>query len=167
MDLDIEDVVAGAVGSVFGRFILFLVAVWVGCSVGVLGVIAGMMVEEGTWQVGGRTWFWLSPLLLFSSWAVLNVPFLFYQIVRFIRGDGDGYLTWGMVIAVESLVTMLGWAGDFAHEWLAKLVAWVVWLVILTMAGTGIWLVRQMMINRWAQEMGMLRAANAQRRAEK
>jgi len=167
MDLDIEDVVAGAVGSVFGKFILFLVAVWIGCSVGVLGIIAGMMVEDGTWQIDGRMWFWLSPLLLFSTWLVLNVPFLIFQIVRFIRGDGDGYVTWGVVIAVESLMVMLGWAGDFTHEWLAKLTAWAVWLVVLTMVGTGIWLVRQMFINKWAQEIGMLRAANAQRRAEK
>ncbi len=54
MELDIEDVVAGAVGSVLGRFVLFLVAVWLGCSVGVLGIIAGMMVEEGAWMIGGR-----------------------------------------------------------------------------------------------------------------
>ncbi len=167
MDLDIEDVVAGAVGSVFGRFILFLVAVWIGCSVGVLGIIAGMMVEEGTWLLHGRVWFLVSPLLLFSTWLLLNIPFLIFQVVRFIRGDGDGYVTWGAVIAVESLFVMLGWVGDFTNEWLAKLTAWAVWLVALTMAGTGIWLVRQMLINKWAQEMAMLRSANAQRRAEK
>lgn len=167
MELDVEDVVASAVGSVFGRFVLFLVAVWIGCSVGVLGIMAGMIVEAGTWQLGDRIWFWVSPLLLFSTWLVLNVPFLIFQMVRFIRGDGDGFLTWGVVIAVESLMVMLGWAGDFAHDGLAKMAAWAGWLVILTMVGTGIWLVRQMMINKWAQEMGLLRAANAQRRAEK
>jgi hypothetical protein len=35
------------------------------------------------------------------------------------------------------------------------------------MIGTGLWLVRQHLINLWARDMAMLRAENAQRRAER
>lgn len=167
MDLDIEDVVAGAVGSVIGRFILFLIAVWIGCSVGALGMVAGIIADNGTWPKGDGMWILVSPLLLFSSWAVLNIPFLIFYLVRFIRGEGDDYVTWGVVLGVESLAVMLGWGRDFVHGWLPMSVAVLVWLVVLTMAETGVWLIRQMGINRWAREMAVLRAINAQRQAEK
>jgi hypothetical protein len=35
------------------------------------------------------------------------------------------------------------------------------------MLGTGIWLIRQHLINTWARRLGMLRAENAQKRAQK
>ena len=72
-----------------------------------------------------------------------------------------------MVIAVESLVVMLSWVKSFVNGWPAMGVAWATWLVLLVMVGTGIWLVRQHLINLWARDMAMLRAANAQKRAER
>src|SRR6187402_2304404 len=112
MDLDVEDIITGAVGSVLGRLVLFAVAVWLGCGVGGAGIAAGSMVEMGTWRVPAWWWLWAGPLLLLSSWAFLNIPFLFYFLMRFVRGDGDSYLTWGIVIGVQALVVILGWVGD-------------------------------------------------------
>ena len=166
MDLDVEDIITGAVGSVLGRFVLFLVAVWLGCSVGGAGIAAGDMAESGTWQVPTLFWLGAGPLLLFSSWAFLNIPFLMYFLMRFVRGDGDSYLTWGIVIGVQALVVMLGWVGDFVEKWVPMIIAWTTWLVLLVMIGTGIWLVRQHLINLWARDIGLLRAENAMRRAE-
>jgi hypothetical protein len=166
MQLDVEDVLAGAVGSVFGRFILFVVAVWLGCTVGWTAMMAGT-VAEGTFEVNDLKWFWTAPLMLISSWAVLNVPFLLFSLMRFIRSEGDDYLTWGVVIAVESLAVMVAWVGDSVEGWLPLTVAWAAWLMFSIMLGTGIWLLRQHLINCWARDLGMLRAANAQRRAER
>ena len=167
MKLDVEDVLASAIGGVFGRAILFLVAVWIGCFIGSAGLMAGGMTDAGTWRVNGLLWLWAGPLLLFSTWAFLNIPFLLFSLIRFVRGDGDSYVTWGVVIAVESLVVMLSWVKSFVNGWPAMGVAWATWLVLLVMVGTGIWLVRQHLINLWARDMAMLRAANAQKRAER
>ncbi len=167
MDLDVEDIIAGAVGSVLGRMVLFLVAVWLGSCVGGAGIAAGTMAEMGTLLVPTLLWMWAGPLLLFSSWAFINIPFLMYFLMRFVRGDGDSYLTWGIVIGVQALVVMLGWVRDFVEGWVPMIVAWTTWSVLLTMIGTGIWLVRQHLINLWARDMGILRAENAQLRAER
>ena len=166
MELDVEDIFAAAVGSVIGRFILFMIAVWVGCTVGGAGIVAGSIAEDWGWPADTIRWLWAAPLLLFSSWALLNVPFLIYWLMRFVRSEGDGYVAWGVVIAVESLVVMLGWLRDFVHGWLPLTVAWIFWFVVLVMAGTGLWMIRQHCINCWARELGMLRAANAQKLAE-
>jgi hypothetical protein len=167
MDLDVEDIITGAVGSVLGRMVLFGVAVWLGCCVGGAGIAAGDMAESGTWRVPTLLWLWAGPLLLFSSWAFLNIPFMFYFLMRFIRGDGDSYVTWGIVIGMQALFVMLGWVRDFVENWVPLIVAWTTCIVLLTMIGSGIWLVRQHLINLWARDMAMLRAENAQRRAER
>jgi hypothetical protein len=167
MDLDVEDIITGAVGSVLGRLVLFVVAVWLGCCVGGAGIAAGSLVEGGTSPMQTLLWLWAGPLLLFSSWAFLNIPVTFYFLMRFIRGDGDSYLTWGIVIGMQALVVMLGWVRDFVDGWVPLTVAWTTCVMLLVMIGTGIWLVRQHLINLWARDMAMLRAENAQRRAER
>ena len=43
----------------------------------------------------------------------------------------------------------------------------IAWLVVLTMVETGIWLTRQMRMNRWAHQMAALSAENSMRRAER
>lgn len=168
MRLDIEDILVGAIASVTGRFFLVVAAIWVGSLIGAGGLIAGDMVENMRWSPHGALRLFLqSPLLLFSSWALLNIPFLGFMSYRFIRDEGDSYLMWGIVLGVESLMVMAGWAHVSAQGWLPRTCAWFAWAILLTMAGTGIWLVRQHLINNWARELGMLRAENAQRRAQR
>lgn len=167
MDLDVEDILAGAVASVLGRLVLFIVAVWLGCCVGGAGIVAGTMAENGSWRPESLLFLWAGPLLLFSTWAFLNIPVLFFFLLRFIRNDGDSYLNLGIVIGLQALVVMLGWSADFVDGWLPLVVAWATCLLLLTMIGTGLWLVRQHLINLWARDMAMLRAENAQRRAER
>ena len=41
------------------------------------------------------------------------------------------------------------------------------WLVLLAMVETGIWLTRQMFMNRWAHRLAALSAENSMRRAER
>lgn len=166
MELDVEDVLLSTVGSVLGKFALFLVAVWIGCTLAAAGLVMGMMVDQGTWRISGGWWMWLSPLLLCSSWALLNIPFLIFYLVRFIRADENSYVTWGVVIAVESLAVILGWSRYFVHGVLPFIVAIAAWLLLLSSAEMGIWLVRRKLMKKWALEMELLREANAERRAE-
>ena len=168
MKLDIEDVLAGAIASVFGRCLLFALAIWLGCTVSAVALLAGYMVEVESWSTGVHdSWIWASPLLLLNVWALLNIPFLLFFLVRFIRDESDDFLTFGIVVGVESLVVMAGWTHDLIHGWLPLAVAGFIWLALLIMLGTGIWLIRQHLINTWARRLGMLRAENAQKRAQK
>lgn len=168
VQLDFEDVLAGALGSVFGRFLLFVAAVWLGCTVGAAAMIAGHLAESGASGIGvPSSWLLASPLMLLSSWALLNVPFLFYVLIRFIREEGDDFLTWGLVAGVQALAVMAGWAHTVLDGWLPLATAWGSLLVLLTMLGTGVWLIRQHLINSWARRLGMLRAENAMKRALK
>jgi hypothetical protein len=52
------------------------------------------------------------------------------------------------------------------EAWLPITVALVSCLVLIGMIGTALWFLRQWQINRWANEMAVLQAENAVRRAE-
>jgi hypothetical protein len=168
MNLDIEDVLAGALASVVVRAILFGVAVWLGCTVGAAAMLAGHIAEAGSWRIGvHESWIWASPLLLVNVWALLNIPFLFCFLVRFLRDESDDFLTFGIVVGVESIMVMAGWANHLVHGRLPLAVAGFTWLLLLIMIGTGVWLIRQHLINTWARRLAMIRAANAQKLARK
>ncbi len=168
VNFDIQDVLADALGSVFGRFLLFMVAAWFGCTLGAAAMLAGQL-EQGRVNGAGFLgfWIWASPLLLLSSWALLNVPFLLYFITRFIREDGDDFLTLGLVVGAQSLVVMAGWAHDFVQGWMPLATAWGTWLVFMAMLGTGLWLLRRYSIRCRLRNLALLREKNARMRALK
>jgi hypothetical protein len=167
MKLDIEDVLSGAVVFLLVRLLLFAAALWIGCTLGAVAIVVAVMIDQGTSIVGTVSWIWAGPLLIFSYWVVLNIPFLVFFLIRYMRDEGDGYLTWGIVAGVESLAVMAGWAHVLAHGWKAVAGAWLCWAVLLVMLETGVWFIRQIGINEWARRLAMLRADNAQRRAER
>jgi hypothetical protein len=166
MQLDVEDIFAGVFSSILGRWLLFIVAVWIGCWVGLTGLVAGsyswggrLDIEEVIERLA------LAPTLLLSLWGVLNVPFLLFSFIYFIRSESVGYKAWGIVIGVESLTVMAGWARYKSGGGWELLVAWLAWLVVLVMVETGVWLIAQMVRNRWARQLDALRSENAQRNA--
>jgi hypothetical protein len=167
MNLDIEDVFAGVFGSILGRALLFLLAVWLGCSIGAAGSIVGAMLLERAFLIEGLHLLWASPILIFSVWGLLNIPFLLFAFIYFIRSEDAGFRAWGIIVGVESLMVMAGWASYFAREWLPITAAWLTWALLLTMVETGVWLIYQAGVNAWARDIGTLRAANAQRRAQR
>jgi hypothetical protein len=167
MQLDVEDIFAGVFGSILGRWFLFVVAVWIGCWVGVVGLLAGNYFGGASPSPGNLIGFLLfAPTLLLSLWGVANVPFLLFSFIYFIRSESIGYKAWGIVIAVESLTVMAGWAKEPFGGSLAHLVPWLAWLVGLVMAETGVWLIAQVARNRWVRQLEELKAENAQRNAE-
>jgi hypothetical protein len=151
---------------VIGRSFLFAAAVWFGCMIGAVGLLGGKIVDtQGGFRGDVIEMILGCPLLLLSSWALLNIPFLIIILIVFIRNEYDSYLVWGIVVSVESLMVMAGYARDFLPAVFPLVCAWGIWAVVLTMAGTGIWFTRQWFINRWARDLGMLRQEIAMERA--
>jgi hypothetical protein len=161
VNFDIQDVLADGLGSVFVRFLLFIVAAWLGCTLGAAAILAGQFEQTRVCGIGfSGFWIWASPLLLLSSWALLNVPFLLFFLARFIREDGDDFLTIGLVIGVQSLAVMAGWAHDFVQGWAPRAIAWSAWLIIVAMLGTGLWFARQAVTRAQLRNMARLHEEN-------
>ena len=166
MQLDFEDVLAGT----FGRLVLFSLflfsAIWMGSTIG------GLALAVGRWDFSVHTFsidleaLWWSPLLLINLWIVPNVAFLAAMMVYLLVSENTGYAAWGTIVGIESLFVMLSWAHHSSPAYRIS-ITWGTWLVLLAMAETGIWLIRQMRMNRWAREMAELSAENAMIRAER
>lgn len=58
------------------------------------------------------------------------------------------------------------WASDL-DSMLPITIAWISWLVLLVMLETGVWLIRQMLTNRWARQLAMLNMENSRTNAER
>jgi hypothetical protein len=168
MQLDFEDVFAGAFGRVILLFLFLLSAIWGGCIVGCMARTIG---EISLSTLSLNTLFHLlkdllqSPLHLINLWIVPNVGILAIAVVVLFVSESYGYGAWGIILGFESLFFMLG--SGYSHWGSSQWLAWVSWGILLTMVGTGIWLVRQMRTNRWARAMAELSAENAMRRAER
>lgn len=154
-------------GSLLGRALLFAAALWIGCSLGLVAIAAGLVVEERTWRVGNPMMLFVSPLFLFSYWMFLNVPFLLFAFIHFIRSENAGAYTWATVLAVQSLMVMAGWAHHLSDDWPPIVVSWLAWAVLLAMTGSAVWLLRQWSMNRWACQLAMVQMENAQRISER
>lgn len=168
MELDIEDVFSAAFSSMLGRLVLFGIAILLACVPAFGGILAAGIVHGMSFSFEVLGFLGYLPLcLILSPWAVLNIPFLLLYLMRFLRMEGDAYVDFGVLMGGESLVLMLDRATGDSSEWLELTVAWFTWLLLLIMAETGIWLIRQYFINLWARDLGILRAENAQRNAER
>ena len=167
MQLDIEDIFAGAFGRVLGIFLFALSAIWAGSFVGALAL------ELGSWYDGfslsrlaGLFDLWASPVLMLSWYIIPNFGVLALLVTYLFVTENFGILLWGGFMIVESAFAMFGnhWSYTSPGETIA---AWSFWLVLVAMCGAGVWLVRQMARNRWARSLAKLNAENARNRAER
>lgn len=166
MQLDIEDVLASTVGRVFLLVFFMLSAAWVG------SLIAGLAWFIGNWDLSVSYLLsefpkpWVCPALLLSEWSFPSIAVLGAGIAILFVTDHIGYAAWGIFVGLESVFAMLG--TSYAHKPVGNLVLiFIAWLVVLTMVETGIWLTRQIRMNRWAHQMAALSAENSIRRAER
>jgi len=164
--LDIEDVIAGVIGSLIGRSLLFCFALWLGCIVGSAGVSAGMMIQHHSWELNINGWIWFSPLMSFNMWWVLNIPFVLFALMYFIRSENAGCRAWGIVAGVESLDVMAGWAHVLVKERGPLVCSWLAWAVLLAMLECGVWVVYLMYCKFLMSEIEGVRTQNALCRAE-
>jgi hypothetical protein len=166
MRLDFEDVLSG----VFGRTVLislyFLSAIWAGSLIGSLGAMAGNRSCWGVVPPGGLFDILWSPGLLINLWIVPNVGLLAIAAVYLMVSENTGFAAWGAIFGMESIFVMLGWDTE-DMSMMDQLIGWGSCLLLVSMACTGLWLIRHMRMNRWAHEMAALSAENAMRRAER
>jgi hypothetical protein len=161
MSYDPVDVGAGAVGFFFRRIPLLVLAVWGGSMAGAGGLAAGLLAGGNAPSIDLLRW---APVLLFSDWGMLNLPILLVAFIYFATSDGDGYVPWIWLVGVECLIVMLG------HGW--RLGGWLPWtaavaacLVLVGMAATAAFFLRQWNADRWARHLAAVNAANAERLA--
>lgn len=167
MNLDVEDIFAGTLGSIILKIFLFLLCMWIGSTIGAIALVVGGIIEHGSWHASGSfSSIWFTPLLGFRGWGLLNLPFLLCTFVFFVVTDHPGYRAWGIFTGAESLAVMVGWAHETFDEWLPLVGTWTTWIILLGMFETGVWLIYQMRVNDWAHEIGLLRMQNQQRRTE-
>jgi len=162
MKIDFGDVFASGIGWLVKQLLLFLLAIWTGCTT------AAVALSIGSFACGQGVDFGLilvSPLLLLSLWLIPNLCFLAAAIYWFIRNETSSYTAWAVLATVETFICLAGWAKDL-DDGLGIGVAWGSSLVLLGMMGTGLWFIRQWHLNRWAGEMAMLKSENAMRRSE-
>jgi len=168
MQVDFEDVLAGAFGRIGLLFLFLLSAIWVGCMI---GCIARTIAEINlaTLSIGVLTDLPLdmlrSPLYLINLWIVPNVGILALAVVILFVSESHGYGAWGIILGFESLCFMLG--SQFLHSGSSQWMAWLSWGILLIMVESGIWLTCQLRTNRWARAMAELSAENAMHRAER
>ena len=166
MQIDLEDILASTLGRILVQAFLFASAVWVGSTLGALALVAGVCVSSWHDALLWLTRVWASPLLLFSVWLFPNVIVLAGGVGYFLVSENAGFKAWGVVVALESFFVMAGWSMDLKSAWPIA-IAWISWLVLLGMVETGVWLVRQMLANRWARQLAVLNMENARCRADK
>ena len=162
MQFDFEDILASSVGRVVAIALFFVCGIWIGSVIGGFALMVGMRDLPAATDV---SW---APLLLINLWLVLNVAFLAAMMIWVFVADGLGYLAWGILVGAESLFVLLGHSFGFgSRDFTETLVAWGVWLILLVMLETGVWLVCQWRRNIWARQLAELRAENAMIRAER
>ena len=166
MQIDLEDILASTFGRVVVQAFLFASAVWVGCVLGALALVAGGCGTSWHDALGWLANVWASPLLLFSAWLFPNIVVLAGGVGYFLISENAGFKAWGVVVALESFFVMAGWSMELKTAWPIA-IAWVSWLVLLGMVETGVWLVHRTLAKRWARELAVLNMENARRRAEK
>ena len=158
MKLDVVDVIADAAGSLVGRVLLFGFAVWLGSALAELCLVLGMMMDRPI----GDCWFWCSPLLTFNMWWMLNVPFVLFSLIYFIRSESAGWRAWMVVVGVEALDVMAGWAHVRIWARLPQVCSWFALAFLLVALGCGVWWVQRLFFHRRLREIDAIRAQNAQ-----
>lgn len=166
MKIDFIDVFASGIGFLFKQLFLLLLAIWAGCTVGAISLIAAEVVSSGKFGSDSLAIIIASPMLLLSLWILPNVLLLGISAFWFVRSDDFPHLSWGIVAGFEALIVVLGNLKQVADTWQSLSVAWVLCVILIGMVGTGLWFLRQWQINRWACELTMLKAENAVRRSE-
>ncbi len=167
MQIDFEDILAGSIARMMLVSLFLVSGIWLGSAIGGFAVV---VAEGGIFDVLDPSLVFLSPLLLINLWIVLNGFFLVGMLIWIFVADGLGYLSWGILVGVESLFVMLGFSFGYGVGFSSPanmVIAWGLWLVLLAMVETGVWLVCYWRRSIWARQLAELRAENAMIRAER
>lgn len=164
MSYDPMDVFGGAIGSLLRQMFLFAAAVWVGCAIGAVALVAGSVAGGAVPEMAMLKFIVSSPVLLLSLWGLVNVLLVPLGLGFFIRSESAGYGAWMVVAGAESLLVVLGWEGDVAVNWMSRAAVWFAWLMTLAMAAAGVLFLRQYQMVRLARHLAAIEAENRERR---
>ena len=149
------------------RFFGFVSAVWLG------GIIAGASLGMGdlvidplaNWSRPLR-YMALGPLFLLSGWFFLNLVIVIGGLGWYVRTERNLPKFWASLVTVCAI---LGVAGSIKSAWFSPwqtVATWLTLAILIAVLVAAVAFVIQWQRNRWAVEMAMLQAENAQRRAE-
>ena len=158
MEIDTGDIFTSVLCSIAAKFCIFASAVWIGCALGAVAIMLPYMLVVNRWDSEMLAFIVASPTEIFGPSALLNIPFLTFSTMYFVFGENAGYRAWGTVVGVESLVVVSGSAGYYFNSWLWIGGTWILWIVLLIIFETGVWLFYQSGVNQWAREIGVVRA---------
>ncbi len=108
----------------------------------------------------------LGPSILLSKLFLLNLIVVLGGLGWFVRTERDLAWFWGALVSVFSLLGVLGWISNFGFTIWPLVAVWFSYLVTITAVLSAVAFVVVWRRNRWAGEIAMLQAENAQRRAE-
>lgn len=166
MQLDLEDILAGTFGRIVVAFFFALSALWVGSVIGGVALTFGEYFNAPFELMKALMDVWASPRFLVNIYLIPNLALLAVAAGVLFATDRLGWISWGILVAMESSFVMFGLDYEY-RSGVEIAVAWSVWLVLLAMVETGIWLLRGMQRNRWVRGLAALNAENAMRRAER
>jgi hypothetical protein len=108
----------------------------------------------------------VGPLLLLSEWFFLNLIAVIGGLGWFFRTERDLAKFWGALVAVFGFLGVAGWISHLRFSVWSQLAVWITYLIATAVVLSAVAFVVVWRRNRWAAEMAMLQAENAQRRAE-
>ncbi len=165
MSYDPADVLGGAIGCFSKRLFLFVSSVWLGSIIGALSMMAAGFASGKGLDPEATYLVFVAPVLLLNPWLLLNAATVVIGFAYFILSGGAGYRSWMILAALVSVGVNLGGLPAMSSKWLPRLAGWGTWLILLGMLATGVWLLWQHFINRWALHMAAVRAEISVREA--
>ena len=143
----------------------YLSAVWVGSQIGAYAVAVGLYLS-GAKPYEIMKLLLLSPVLYGSVWMRLNVIVMVFAMYKFADMDNLDFRNWAIFTGILGLLAMLG--GIFWVKGpLAVTVTWALWLGLTAGLVYAVWFFEHLERNRWAGELAMLKADNAERAARR
>jgi hypothetical protein len=149
--------------SIFMRLLLLAVAVVAGLGSGYVSVAAGILANHGVLPDVEHSYA-TAPLLRLAFYATVGVAgYGGYQVL--VHPEDSDTKHWAAVIGGLAMMTMVPLSVRFSSYPLFLGGAWGCCLVLLGMAGAGLWVIRAWRMNRWAAELHEIEVENAARRA--
>lgn len=169
MKIDFGDVFATGAGFLVKQVFLILMAIWLGCSMAAVALVAASVLGAIFGGAFDADVFWYllaSPGLLLSVWLLPNIIFLGFMVCRLlIYSESTSLRTWGWLIGMEALFCLLSEGSSLFTRGEGGF-AVLVFAGLITMLVCALKFLHGWQMNRWAGELVALQAENEMRRRE-
>ncbi|NNJ87139.1 MAG: hypothetical protein HKP20_08210 [Akkermansiaceae bacterium] len=173
--LDPGDVIGHGCWETVQRLLAPVSSIWIGCFCALASMFLAELVDlalSGSWSrvddlLIEMAWALLyAPMAIFLSfWSLLVVPLLGYIFYQMIRSEHDVAWMWLGTTAVCGLMVMISPMLEDTTM-VFKVVAWVVFVVLLVSIGVAIFFISGWQQNAQARHVQEVMAENERRRLE-